>query len=155
MGKITFFRDADAPMVAGTSQGASRVRHPGSADELQLLEVNVYPNEQVEVHAHKQAEVMYVLSGSMTFGSQLLKPGDSVSITGMTLYQFKSGPEGVRFVNFRPREDNTFYTSEQLAAYQKLDEAGKAADEKRNAEEFMARLNWKDASGTPVGAGVD
>ena len=151
MAKITFFRDADAPMIEAQGQGASRVRHPGGTDEVQLLEVRVNPNEQVQVHAHKEAEVMYVLSGSMTFGSQLLDPGDSVSITGLTLYQFKAGPDGVRFVNFRPREDNTFYTSEQLAEYQKLDAAGKAANERRNSAEFFARLNWRDASGTPVG----
>jgi hypothetical protein len=151
MTKVTFFRDADAPMVESQGQGASRVRHPGSSDELQLLEVRVNPNEHVEVHAHKEAEVMYVLSGSMSFGSQQLRPGDSVSITGLTLYTFTAGPEGVRFINFRPREDNTFYTSEQLAEYQKLDAAGKTAMERRLTEAFLERLNWANASGRPVG----
>jgi hypothetical protein len=151
MGKVTFFRDGDQPLIENAIGGASRVRHPGGADDLQLLEVRVNPNGHAEVHAHKQPEIMYVIEGEMSFGAQTIRAGDSVSISGLTLYQFKAGPNGVRFVNFRPREDNTFYTPAQLDEYNKLDASGKAAMETRLAEEFMARINWADASGRPVG----
>ena len=148
MPKVAFFRDADAPMVEAQGQGASRVRHPGSPDELQLLEVRVNPNERVEVHAHKEAEVMYVLSGEMSFGSQQLRAGDSVSITGLTLYQFTAGPNGAS--SFRPREDKHVHRR-AVGQYSKLDSAGKAEMERRLTEAFLEQLNWKDATGQKVG----
>jgi hypothetical protein len=151
MAKITFFRDGDAPFVNAQDSGGSRVRHPGADDDPQLLEVRVNPNVEVETHAHKQPEVMYVVSGEMRFGAQLLRPGDSVSIAGLTVYTFTAGPNGVTFINFRPRQDNTFYTPEQLAEYKQLDPEAQAAMERRLAEAFMARINWADASGQPVG----
>ena len=75
-----------------------------------------------------------------------------MSIGALTMYKFKAGPSGVTFINFRPRQDNTYFSGEQLNEYNKLDDpAAKAAMERRLAEEFMARINWKDETGTPVG----
>jgi hypothetical protein len=154
MPKIAFFHDADSPMIeTPDSVGASRARHPGGSEELQLVEVRLNPNQSAQVHAHKQPEIMYVVQGQMTFGAQLLRVGDSVSISGLTLYTFTAGPEGVRFVNFRPREDMTFFTPDQLREYQRLDGPGQAAMERRNSDEFMARINWGDSTSRP--AGVD
>lgn len=149
MPKITFFHDTETPMIPADS-GASRARHPGSDEEPQLVEVELKPNTAVDVHAHKQPEIMYVIRGEMSFGAQVLRTGDSVSISGLTLYKFKSGPDGVRYVNFRPRKDQTFFAPDQLAKYQQLDPAAQADMERRNAEEFMTSLKSTDASNSLV-----
>lgn len=90
------------------------VHHRGSADELQLFEVDVPPGEGASRHAHEQDEIIYVLAGELRFGARMVSAGDSVYIGGRTLYSFLAGPDGARFLNFRPCLDASFITAAQL-----------------------------------------
>jgi hypothetical protein len=42
-----------------------------------------------------------VLRGRIQFGSYELGPGDAVAIRGDQRYQFRSGPDGFAFLNYR------------------------------------------------------
>jgi quercetin dioxygenase-like cupin family protein len=129
MAKVRFCKNADVPRVfAPGGRGSSRMFHDGGEDELQLFEVNLEPGAVAESHAHEQAEIIYVLTGQLRFGATLLGPGDSVQIDGMTLYAFEAGPEGVRFINFRPRPDHTFYKRDELVEYQRITDPKAKAD---------------------------
>lgn len=124
MPKITFRTGADVPSFmgpedfartgayagvapdeqdpSGTGDGAIRVFFPGSSDEPQLFEIKLGPNENVEAHAHRESEIIYVTQGQLQFGAIACEVGSAVSIPAKTLYAFKTGPEGAQFLNFRP-----------------------------------------------------
>ena len=93
-----------------------KVHHPGSEEELQLFEIELDPGESIEVHAHDESEIIYILEGELQLGARRVGRGSSVAIPGRTLYGFIAGPDGVRFLNFRGRQDTTFYTKEQFMA---------------------------------------
>lgn len=131
MGKLAFFHDADGDWLTGREaesegmqnipdhrevDGIRRIRHPGSDDELQLFECKVGPDEQIESHAHTADEIIYVLEGSMHVGATTLTAGSSVYIPGRTLYSFRTGADGLRFLNFRPHRDDTHYSKAQFLA---------------------------------------
>jgi quercetin dioxygenase-like cupin family protein len=89
---------------------------PGRANELQLFEVRLPPHTEVGAHAQIGDEVMYVLEGEVHFGRRVLPVGSAVYIPGHTLYGFRAGPEGARFLNFRPNADNSYLTKEEARA---------------------------------------
>jgi hypothetical protein len=60
-----------------------------------------------------------VLEGEMIVGARRLTAGCSVFIPGHTLYSFKAGPDGLRFLNFRPHKVSGLITEEELAAVRK------------------------------------
>jgi hypothetical protein len=91
-------------------RGTMRLPHDGADGTMYLHEARIPPDTEVRPHAHRTAEIIYVLEGELVFGAHVLGPGASVHITGMTLYGFRSGPEGVRFLNFRAGEDRSFIT---------------------------------------------
>jgi quercetin dioxygenase-like cupin family protein len=93
-----------------------RMYHPGSETELQMVEVSVAPDTVSGQHAHAEAEIVYVLEGQMVFGSRVLNSGASAYIPGNTLYEFRTGPDGVRFLNFRAAQDLTYISKEQFLA---------------------------------------
>ncbi|HZP28332.1 MAG TPA: cupin domain-containing protein [Acidimicrobiia bacterium] len=95
---------------------AVRTYHPGSESELQLFEVAVEPDALIGQHAHGEDEIIYVLDGELRLGRQVLTRGASVYIPGGTLYSFRAGPEGLRFLNFRARQDRTYLTKQELVA---------------------------------------
>ena len=145
MAKVRFCKGDEVKLVyAKDRSGSSRMFHTGDDGEMQLFEVNLQPNLPVESHAHKESEIIFIMEGSMSFGAQVLRPGDSVQIDGMTLYAFKSGPEGVRFINFRARGDRTFYTRDELAEYNKLDPAAQAEMTERLIELRMKEFGYRD-----------
>lgn len=84
------------------------VHERGGTDTLQLFEVFFLPDTEVDIHAHDEEEVMYVVGGEMIVGQRVLKPGSSIYIAGSTLYGFRAGPNGLRVLNFRPRIDSTY-----------------------------------------------
>lgn len=88
--------------------------HPGSAAELQLFEAELPPGTEAESHAHLTDEIIYVLDGALVAGAQTLGPGDSVYIGAETLYSFEAGPEGLRYLNFRARRDDSHLSKSQL-----------------------------------------
>jgi hypothetical protein len=95
---------------------AVRVFHPGGPDTLQLFEVNVEPDGVIEQHAHQEDEIIFVLEGELHLGRRVLSPGCSVHIPGLTLYTFRAGPNGLRFLNFRGRQDTTYITKDEIMA---------------------------------------
>ena len=52
-------------------------------------------------HSHSADEILYLLRGQIHFGSYELGPGDAVAIRGDQRYQFRSGPDGFAFLNYR------------------------------------------------------
>jgi mannose-6-phosphate isomerase-like protein (cupin superfamily) len=52
-------------------------------------------------HSHSADEILYLLRGRIQFGSYDLGPGDAVAIRGGQRYQFRSGPDGFAFLNYR------------------------------------------------------
>jgi len=93
-----------------------RILHPGSGDELQLFEARIEPDEEVSLHAHAADEIIYILDGELQIGRKRLGPGASVFIAGNTLYGFRAGPSGVRFLNFRGQGNTSFITREEFLA---------------------------------------
>src|SRR5262249_46430800 len=87
--------------------GASRYLHPGNDSEPYLHESSLPPDTPVDVHAHHTDEIIYVLDGELVLGARVVGPGASIYIPGMTLYQFRSGPNGLRFLNFRGHRDRS------------------------------------------------
>ena len=96
-----------------------RMYHPGGPDTIQMIEMKVHPNEGPYPHAHAEDEIIYVLEGELHFGRRVLTTGCSVFIPGYTLYSFRAGPNGARFLNTRPRADATYITKEELVAMKK------------------------------------
>lgn len=97
----------------------ARIREMGSADSPQLVEFLYEPDAEIQVHAHDEDEIMFVRAGEMHVGNRVLQPGASIYIAGGTLYGFKAGPNGLQILNFRPRQDITFYTREEFLANRK------------------------------------
>jgi hypothetical protein len=142
--KIQFFKADEVPFIeAGHGEGASR-QHHNTGDSLHLFEVRLPPNRKVDLHAHQEDEIIHVVAGQMTVGNQLLKAGDSVFISGMTLYGLQAGPDGVSFINFRRQFDLTYYTNEEFLEYRKLDEAGRAAMDAQILARQKAIARWDD-----------
>jgi redox-sensitive bicupin YhaK (pirin superfamily) len=113
--------EAVAPDVAARMSRAERdadvrIVHPGSHGELQLFEASFVANEEVSLHAHEADEIIYVVAGELHIGRKRLGPGASVFIAGQTLYGFRSGPEGVRFLNFRGQANTSFITRDEFMA---------------------------------------
>jgi quercetin dioxygenase-like cupin family protein len=109
---------ADAPpgrFTEGEISAHYRMRDPGSDRHPQLMEMRYEPNAEIQVHAHDEFEIVYVLAGEMHLGGRTLGPGSTLAITGGTFYGFKAGPDGLQFLNFRPRQDTTFHTSRETS----------------------------------------
>jgi quercetin dioxygenase-like cupin family protein len=96
--------------------GKSREHHHGSETEPELFEVQFPPNTVVNPHAHLYDEIIYVVAGQLILGSRVVEPGSSVFIGGQTLYSFRAGPEGVHFVNFRPRSGANYVSKDEFMA---------------------------------------
>jgi len=97
----------------------TRIREEGTDNSPQLFEVEFPPNSGVEIHAHEEDEIVFVLAGQMHVGGRVLGPGSSMFIQGNTLYSFKAGEQGVTFLNFRPRKDTTYVTRDEFMAQRK------------------------------------
>jgi quercetin dioxygenase-like cupin family protein len=91
-----------------------RAYHPGGPDALQLMEITVAPNDGPNAHAHEEDEIMFVLEGELHFGAHVVTAGSSVHIPRRTLYSFRAGPDGCRFVNVRARADDSYITKDEL-----------------------------------------
>ena len=117
---------ADAPTRALLSQeevdSEVAFHEPGSDHELQLFEIKYKPGAAVAVHAHIEDEIIYIVGGSMKVGNQELLPGSSIFVAGNTLYQFRAGENGLRFLNFRAHADNSYITRDQYFEQKKAAE---------------------------------
>jgi quercetin dioxygenase-like cupin family protein len=109
--------DMATPEIAATldADEANTMIHihaEGDDDLLQLFEVKLPAHAKQRVHAHHHDEIIYVVSGEMRVGKRALKPGSSIFIAGETFYSFEAGPEGLHFLNFRPRKDLSYILPE-------------------------------------------
>ena len=93
---------------------AIRYHHPGSNTTPQLFEVRVDPNVTVQAHAHGEDEIIAVIEGELRLGATVCRAGSSIFVEGRTLYGFTAGPEGARFLNFRPRADANYWTKTEF-----------------------------------------
>lgn len=108
--------DVAARMSSAEREADVRILH-SNADGLQLFEARIAPNQEIALHAHAADEIIYILAGELRIGRKRLGPGASVFVAGETLYGFRSGAAGVRFLNFRGRANTSFIThGEYLAA---------------------------------------
>jgi quercetin dioxygenase-like cupin family protein len=74
----------------------------GTGGSLHLTEYNYLPHAKFDLHAHDQPEIIYVLEGTLLFGTRELGRGASVFIADHTLYEFAAGPAGLRMLVFMP-----------------------------------------------------
>jgi quercetin dioxygenase-like cupin family protein len=84
------------------------VHRMGDEASPQLLEIRMEPNTRIGVHSHDEDEIIYIVEGELRVGDKALDPGSSLFVAGGAFYSFTAGPEGVRFLNFRPRRDLTY-----------------------------------------------
>jgi quercetin dioxygenase-like cupin family protein len=111
--------DVAARMSRAERDADVRIIHPGSGGELQLFEAQFTAGEEVSLHAHEADEIIYIVSGEMQIGRKRLGPGASVFIAGNTLYGFRAGADGVRFLNFRGQANTSFITRDEFLAAQR------------------------------------
>ena len=109
-------RDIYDRLPEGERSARTCVVHPGSLDQPQLLEIKMAPDSGVSPHAHEADEIIVVVEGEISFGSQVCGPGSSVFIPRETLYSFRAGPGGCRFLNFRPTGEYGYIPKDELLA---------------------------------------
>ena len=90
------------------------MHHTGDDGLPQCFEIVCPAGYQGRPHAHEANEVIYVLSGELRVEGETLGPGASISIPGRTLYRLDAGPDGVRYLNFRPTRDMSLLTEVDL-----------------------------------------
>jgi quercetin dioxygenase-like cupin family protein len=100
----------------GELRSEFRIREPGSAEHPQLVELRYAPDSEISLHAHDEDEILYVLEGEMRINNRSVGPGACLTIPGGVFYGFRAGPQGLKILNFRPREDGTFHLPPARAA---------------------------------------
>ena len=85
-----------------------RVHHPGTASQPQLLEISVDAGVELANHSHQIDEIIVVTGGELRLDGRSCPVGSSAMIPADTPYAITAGPEGARFLNFRPRVDFTY-----------------------------------------------
>ena len=95
----------------------------GTAGSLHLTEYNYLPHAKFDLHAHDQAEIIYVLEGTLVFGARALGRGSSVFIAAHTLYEFAAGAEGLRMLVFMPDGRVKYFGKEDFLRLQAGDSA--------------------------------
>jgi len=99
-----------------------RMLHLGDEMTMEVFEVDFEPDYFAAPHAHDADEVFYVLQGELRLGRRGYGPGSSIKIPANTLYSFRAGPDGLRFVNFRPRgEVRSIFRDEFMATRKAAD----------------------------------
>ena len=90
--------------------------------DVWLHESRFYPERDIPRHYHTEDEIIFIHSGELHLGRHVLRPGTALAIAANTPYRFKSGKEGVSFVNFRSKSPTIVMFVEGKAT-QILDEA--------------------------------
>jgi len=98
---------------AEVSDTAVRLQQ-GLPGKLQLFEIRLEPGLEVSPHAHADDEIVYVVAGELHVGRRVCGAGSSFFIPGNTLYGFRAGPEGCRYLNFRAQADSTYLTKQHF-----------------------------------------
>ena len=114
------FAESSPDRAASDGEGTVQYRfHHSGEDTLNLFEVKVPPDYQALPHAHGVDEIIAVVEGELHFGSQVLRSGSSVLIPGHTLYGFRAGPEGSRFLNFRATADGLTMSQKEFGVWRR------------------------------------
>ena len=82
--------------------------HHGLPGRLQLFEIRLEPGLEIGTHAHADDEIVAVVEGELHVGRRVCGAGSSIFIPGNTLYGFRAGPDGCRYLNFRAEADSTY-----------------------------------------------
>lgn len=99
-----------AEVLAGSNGVGGRMHADGqcSGCEVWLHENTFAPAEPLRpalaargVHAHSEAEVIFIADGAIRLGQRLYPAGTAIAIAADTLYAIGAGPQGMRFINFR------------------------------------------------------
>ncbi len=119
MGKVTITNIKDAPWVVEKPDGKGPrkigTQMIGEEDTpgMRAMILNKEPNWQTSVHSHSTDELIHVLEGELVIGQKRLGPGSLLLIEKDTQYQFKAGPNGLRFMNIRPGPASIHRVGEQ------------------------------------------
>ena len=88
--------------------------HQGLPGKLQLFEIRLEPGLEISTHAYADDEIVAVVEGELHFGRRVCGAGASIFIPGNTLYGFRAGPDGCRYLNFRAQADSTYFTKDDI-----------------------------------------
>jgi len=88
-----------AKLAPGELDSEVRSHHPGDADRLQMFEVRAAADAAFNAHSHDEDEIILVVEGELHAGSHVVGPGGSMYVDGGTVYAFRAGPEGLRFLS--------------------------------------------------------
>lgn len=89
-------------------EGHLSFHEAGDAETLQLMEMRLNPHTLIAPHAHDDAEIFFVVEGTLHWGDKRLAAGGSLYIPAATAYSFRTGTEPARLLNFRARADHSF-----------------------------------------------
>ncbi len=107
MGRAIIMHVDEAPWNRG---GPNKMGEPivrgnqffGDMEQGPWVMINsLHPGFVSEPHSHAQDEVIYIVQGGLSMGKRTCGPGTLVFMEKDTVYGFKVGDEGVRFLNFR------------------------------------------------------
>lgn len=104
------------PVDGPGEHGAIRFLHLGSESELYLHEGHLLPEAKVESHVHRTDEIIVVMEGELHLGARVLRAGSSVYVPANTLYSFRAGATGLRFLNFRAVRDDSHVLKDEFLA---------------------------------------
>ena len=96
------------------AESAICTHEPGLDGSLHLQEYKWLPNADVNLHAHDEPEIIYIIEGSLKVGNRTLDAGSSVFIGADTLYAFKAGDEGCRLLIFMATGIYKYFTKDTL-----------------------------------------
>lgn len=88
---------------------------PGLNGSLHLTEQNYLPHAHFDLHAHDQAEIIYVLDGTILLGNRELAAGSSIFIDRDTLYEFTAGAGGLRILIFMADGRAKYFSKDDVA----------------------------------------
>jgi hypothetical protein len=112
--------DEEKPNYSEGELAGLRTRYfPIQQETLELFEVSLGPDVEVQAHAHTVAEIIYVIEGELQIGSRVCPPGTAIFIDEKTLYSFRTGPAGGKFVNFRGQPDSKYIRKQDFLAQRK------------------------------------
>lgn len=106
---VTVIRDAEADWreVSGDWPGKAKAGEPRVLYKMLLPMAPGRPNMQRSryephhfepPHSHPEDEVIYLLAGGLTFGSEVLGVGDAIFVPKDTRYSLRAGEAGAEFV---------------------------------------------------------
>ena len=117
--KWQLMHDLAPHLVPQESSPELFVHESGANNNLFLSEQRYPPNFTFGIHCHGSDEINYILGGEVICGGRVLRAGASMYVAAHTLYQFKAGPAGVHFLQFKASGDLSFFTMDQFKELRK------------------------------------